>query len=74
MPEVAAIKARLKKELFQWMESQNDYLTEDGPVPFLKVKLHRLDESQEQFNYIVPEELSGSLQGRMRDPHKITAR
>lgn len=62
------------KELFQWMESQNDYLTEDAPVPFLKVKLHRLDESQEQFNYIVPEELSGSLQGRMRDPHKITAR
>ncbi len=71
-PEMAAIKARLKKEMFKWMESQNDYLTEDGPIIFLKPKMHTLDESDPRFNYVVPEEFEGSLKGKLRDPHKIT--
>lgn len=72
-PELASVKARLKKELFRWMESQNDYLTEDGPIQFLKVRMHELDEQAPRFNYEIPEELVDSLKGMKRDPHELTA-
>ncbi|MEX0324314.1 MAG: sulfatase [Puniceicoccaceae bacterium] len=72
-PELASVKARLKKELFRWMKSQNDYLTENGPVRFLKVRMHDLDQQAPKFNYEIPEELVDSLKGMKRDPHKLTA-
>jgi uncharacterized sulfatase len=72
-PEVSAIRARLKKELFRWMESQNDYLAEDAPVVFLETRMHRLDQPAAKFKYNVPEDYIGSLNGKLRDPHEITA-
>jgi uncharacterized sulfatase len=72
-PELAAVKARLKEELFRWMQSQHDYLSEDGPVRFLKVGMHDLDQPAPQFKYSLPEEHVGSLKGRKHDPHQLTA-
>jgi uncharacterized sulfatase len=72
-PELAAVKKRLKKELFGWMKKQNDYLTEKGPVRYLKTRMHQLDEQAPQFNYEIPDELVGSLKGKKRDPHKLTS-
>jgi uncharacterized sulfatase len=72
-PELAAVKKRLKKELFKWMKSQNDYLSEKGPVRFLKVKMHELDQQAPKFNYEIPEEMVDALKGKKRDPHKLTA-
>ncbi len=71
-PSLAKVKARLKKELFKRMESQNDYLKESGGIPFLKVLKHQLDEQAPAFNYQIPEEMVGSLKGKKRDPHKLT--
>ena len=34
--------------------------------------VHKLDESEPQFNYIVPEEFTGSLKSELRSPHEIT--
>lgn len=72
-PELAALKARMKRDLFEWMAMQNDHLTEDGPVTFLDVKKHNLNESEPQFKYVVPEAHSGSLGGQLRNPHAITS-
>ncbi len=72
-PELGSVKARLKKELFRWMREQGDYLTEKGPIRFLQVKQHELDEQAPKFNYEIPEEMVGALKGMKRDPHKLTA-
>ena len=34
-PEFASKQKELKKELFRWMKSQNDYLNEDGNIVYL---------------------------------------
>lgn len=70
--EVSAIKAKLRKQLFQWLEKQGDYLGEDGPVIFLQGRQHELDEQGEKYGYKIPEALVGSLEGRKYDPHAIT--
>lgn len=72
-PAMAAVKARLRRELFRWMKAQNDYLSESDGAQFLKVWQHELDEPAPRFNYSLPEKYIGSLKGKKRDPHKITA-
>jgi uncharacterized sulfatase len=72
-PNLAAVKARLKAELFRWLKSQHDYLTEAGGVEFLQVRMHELDQPAPQFNYRLPEEYIGVLEGKKKAPHKITA-
>lgn len=72
-PELADVKARLKAELFRWMKTQNDYLCENGAVPFLKVGMHELDQPAPKFKYDLPAGQIGALKGMKRDPHKITA-
>ena len=72
-PEMAAIKRRLKAELFRWMKEQNDYLTEEGPVPLLEVKKRfALDQYDAELNPI-PKDMIGSLKGQMIVPHQSTA-
>lgn len=71
---LSPVKARLKKELFRWMKSQNDYLSEGADVTFLKVKQHHLDEQDPKFNYRIPAGKVGALKGKKRDPHTITAK
>ena len=70
--EVSEVKARLRKQLFQGLEEQGDYLGENGPVLFLQGKQHELDEPSEKFNYALPDELVGILKGRKSAPHAIT--
>ncbi|MDF7822722.1 sulfatase [Pontiellaceae bacterium B12227] len=70
--EVSSIKARLRKQLFQALEEQGDYLGEDGPVLFLKGRQHELDEPSEKYNYKLPDELVSSLKGRKYAPHAVT--
>jgi uncharacterized sulfatase len=72
--EVSAIKVRLRKQLFRWMKEQGDYMGEDGPVVFLQGRQHELDEPSKRFNYSIPEELVGILEGRRHDPHFITGK
>ena len=72
-PERAALKAQLKQQLFDWMERQGDHLTEHGPVTLFDVKKHKLDQTEAQFNYIVPEVYEGSLDGQLIDPHAVTS-
>jgi len=73
-PEIAEIKKRLKAELFRWMAEQNDYLTENGPVPILEVgKRFGLDHMDNKYSYSIPEEKVGSLKGKTIDPHGATA-
>ncbi|MDZ8119103.1 sulfatase family protein [Pontiella agarivorans] len=68
-PTFGKIKAELKRELFQWMESQHDFLTEGGPIPYLKSK-HPVDQSSEK--YTCPPELEGTVKEYL-DPHVLTA-
>ncbi|VGO15384.1 Arylsulfatase [Pontiella desulfatans] len=70
--EVAAVKARLRGALFQWLDKQGDYLGEAGPVVFLKGHQHELDELDPKFNYKIPAALVDSLRGLKNDPHVIT--
>jgi uncharacterized sulfatase len=70
-PQLAEIKARLKAALFAWMEQQNDHLSEDGPITLFAVKKHPLNQTEKQFNYVVPEEHSGPVAGLV-DPHAST--
>jgi len=73
-PEMAEIKERLKTELFRFMAAQNDYLTENGPVPILEVgKRFALDHMDDKYSYSIPEEKVGSLKGQGIHPHKSTA-
>lgn len=67
----ASIKSELKKVLFNWMQSQNDYLIKDSEIPFFKVWRHalNLDVQAPQFNYNIPDDKVGSLEGRKVDPH-----
>ncbi len=71
-PAHAETKARLKAALFAWMEQQNDHLSEDGPVTLFKVEKHHLNQTEQQFKYIVPEEYAGPVTGLV-DPHASTA-
>ncbi|VGO23149.1 sulfatase family protein [Pontiella sulfatireligans] len=67
-PSLVKIKSELKGELFQWMESQNDFLTEGGEIPYLKSK-HPVDQSSEK--YTCPPELEGAIKTYL-DPHNLT--
>ena len=75
-PTYVSKQNELKKELFKWMESQNDYLNKDGEIIYLSTIRHPLDYS-EKFNafnnYVVPKELEGTLNGLYKNPHSITA-
>lgn len=68
-PEYAEIKQQMKKQLFIWMEGQNDFLTENGDIPLLKTK-HPLDENSKLNK--VPSHLLGTITNYV-DPHEITA-
>ena len=67
-PAFGNIKERLKTELFQWMEDQNDFLAKGGAIPYLESK-HPVDESSEQ--YTCPPELEGTIKEYL-DPHALT--
>jgi len=70
-PNYAGIKAELKKELFAWMEQQNDFLQEGGDIPYLK-GAHRIDQSN-QHNQI-PSELENTIPPeQFLCPHELTA-
>lgn len=69
---LAGIKARLKTELFRHIASQGDFLTETGSLPVFKLRKHELDESNPEFDYYVPEDLEGSLEGKKVEPYAIT--
>ena len=70
-PLQAETKARLRAALFAWMEQQNDHLSEDGAITLFAVKKHSLNQTEKQFNYVVPEEHSGPVAGLV-DPHAST--
>jgi len=75
-PEMAKIKQQLKTELFRWMAAQNDYLTENGPIPFLGVnKRFSLDQMDKKYYaaYSIPKDKIGSLKGKTVNPHEATA-
>ena len=63
------LKLELKSALFQWMESQNDYLSNSDSIPFFDVWRHELDAQGPQFNYQIDEEKVGSLNGKKVNPH-----
>lgn len=75
-PGYDEIKAGLKKELFQWMEQQNDFLTEGGPIPYLK-STHPLDVDSGDIKasmkdlYDCPAELENTIEEYL-DPHALT--
>ena len=68
-PKFAEIKTDLKGELFKWMKQQNDFLTANGPIPFLK-STHPIDESSKLYD--CPPELKGTVKEYL-DPHTLTA-
>ena len=70
--ELAEVKVRLKTQLFKWMASQHDHLTESSPVTLFAVKKHHLNQSEPQYKYIVPAEYTGQITGLV-DPHLITS-
>ena len=67
-PKFAVIKAELKGELFKWMKQQKDFLTEEGPIPYLK-STHPIDKSSRLYD--CPSELKGTIK-KYIDPHKLT--
>jgi len=71
-PAMAEIKQKLKAELFRWMKTQNDYLTEKGPVPFLDTG-RRFSLDRPGDGHSVPADKIGSLEGITINPHKATA-
>jgi arylsulfatase A-like enzyme len=71
-PDMDAVRLRLKNELFRWMETQNDFLSEGGDIPFLKVAMHDLDQPDPRFGYEIPAEQIGALAGLRLCPHAIT--
>ena len=71
-PELTAKKIALKKALFKWMKSQNDFLSEEGIPPIFKVWGHQLDENAPRFKYKIPEKMLGTLSGKKVDPHLIS--
>lgn len=76
LPEFKNIQRTMKKELFAWMKSQGDYLTETSDLVYLSTIRHRLDESESfgaHSDYIVPDEYKGTLEGKYHIPHEITA-
>ncbi|WP_442508122.1 hypothetical protein SH528x_007080 [Novipirellula sp. SH528] len=67
-PAFSQIKARLKQELFSWMDQQNDFLTDGGEIPFLK-STHPVDQSGEF--YTCPPHLIGTVK-QFVDLHELT--
>lgn len=72
-PELASVKRRLHKALFEHLTQQRDFLTPDGPLPIFKTGQHPLDESNPKFEYKVPATLEGSLGAALVDPHALTS-
>ena len=70
-PELGEVKKRLKAQLFNWMATQHDHLTENSPVTLFAVKKHHLNQSEPQFKYTVPAEYAGPVAGLV-DPHYST--
>lgn len=76
-PSYDAIKSGLKKKLFRWMSEQNDFLTEGGPIPYLR-STHPLDVDSGDLKasmkdiYDCPAELEGTIDQYL-DPHALTA-
>ena len=71
LPEHAALKQKLKEQLFRWMKEQNDYLLESGSLPFLKANAQFGLDKKDQRNRI-PASQQNSLRGKTIDPHKAT--
>ena len=71
-PSYAPVKDRLKSRLFSWMRSQNDHLSENGSITLFSVDRGKLNVSAPQFDYHVPEEHAGSIDGLV-DPHTYTS-
>ena len=69
--ELQSIKAKLKTALFSWMNSQKDYLSESGAIPFFNVWRHELDAQGPQFNYHISDDKVGSLEGKKVNPHNF---
>jgi uncharacterized sulfatase len=68
-PELAELQKKLKTELFRWMKEQNDYLSEDGPVPFLRTNRRFSLDVADKGNRI-PKKMIGSLKGKTIDPRR----
>ena len=66
------IKKNLKVALFEWMQSQDDFLSEDTVPPFFKVwgngKLD-LDIPSKRFKHHIPENMVGVLESKKIEPH-----
>ena len=69
--ELHSIKSQLKTALFSWMNSQKDYLSESGTIPFFNVWRHELDAQGPQFNYHISADKVGSLEGKKVNPHNF---
>jgi uncharacterized sulfatase len=70
--EVALVQRQLRRELFDWMKQQGDYLTPNGALPYFKAKMHRMDQPNPKFKYHVPDEFIGSLEKDRVDAHSLT--
>ncbi|MCH2176925.1 MAG: sulfatase [Lentisphaeria bacterium] len=67
-PQYKEIKEELKSAMFKWMNEQHDFLSENGPIPYLKSK-HPVDKSGRL--YTCPPKLIGTIK-KFEDPHKLT--
>ncbi len=68
-----SLKSNLREVLFNWMESQNDYLDDSSHIPFFKVWRPALDLDVQapQFNHSILEDKVGSLEGKKMNPHSF---
>lgn len=69
---VADVKRRLRQVLFEWMESQGDYLRPEGALPYFHTHMHPMDEANARYNYRVPAPMAGSLRDQYVDPQALT--
>ena len=58
--------------LFEWMESQGDYLRPEGALPYFHTYMHPMDEANARYNYRVPAAMAGSLRDQYVDPQTLT--
>lgn len=72
LPEYAELKATMKARLFSWMRDQSDYLHENESSPFLYIPDNQFHLDVDAEGDPVPEELKGTMDGQMVDPHTIT--
>ena len=70
-PKLQSLKSKLKANLFRWMKSQKDYLSESATIPFFQVWRHELDAQGPQFNYRISEDKVGTLNGKKVNPHNF---